>query len=168
MNNDKKFMRLALEEAETCLEDKILTVGAVLVVNGDVVGKSRKTMNHSYHTDHAETVLLRNYFKGKNVRRSDQHIALYTTLEPCIMCLGLILHLPINRLVYAASDPYGGACCIVCNKEHLPYRHQKESLEVVEGICELEAKEQLRRFLAVNEHKFYKDESNLLVRYILS
>ena len=161
-------MGIALEEAEKCLEQKILTVGAVLVVNGLVVGKCHKDNFHSYHTDHAETLLLRQYFKDRVVRRGNQTISIYTTMEPCMMCLGLMMHLPVDKLFYAAKDPYGGGCCILSHPHILPFRHQEKPMQVTSCLCENEAKNQLKRFLDVNEHDFYKDKNNLLVHYILS
>ena len=168
MNTDEHFIKAALEEAEKSLNLTLLPVGAVLVLENKIVAKAHKQDVHSYHTDHAEIMLLREYFQGKNLRRKNQHIALYTTLEPCMMCLGTILHLPISRLVYAAKDPYGGACCILNHPQLLPYRHQKNQIELVSCVCEDLAKMQLKKFLAITEEPFYQDRENLLVQYILS
>ena len=161
------FMQKALNEAQQSLDQKLLPVGAVLVIDNEVVAKAHKDETTSYHLDHAETLLVREYFKGKKVYRGDIDITLYTTLEPCMMCLGVILHLPINRLVYAAKDPYGGGCCIMDHRENLPIRHQN-NIEIIGGICEDEAKEQLREFLKITEQSFYKDTENPLVHYILN
>lgn len=165
--NHEFYMKIALKEAEKSLAIKVLPVGAVLVVDGEVVAKSHKDEKNSYHLDHAEISLVRDYFKGKNLKRDDHDISLYTTLEPCMMCLGTIMHLPIKNIIYAAHDPYGGGCCVLRSSD-LPFRHKKNPIEVRSEICEKESKELFKKFLEINESLFYKDETNPLVWYLLN
>lgn len=101
-------MKLAIKQAHKSFEKDLFPVGAILVVDDQAVLEASKDNSHSYHTDHAEIMLLRDFFKGKKIKRGQHNIELFTTLEPCLMCIGTILHLPINRLVYSATDPYGG------------------------------------------------------------
>ena len=102
-------MRLALELAAQAEAQGEVPVGAVVVVDGEVAGRG---YNHPIAacdpTAHAEIEALRNA-----ARESDNYrlagATLYSTVEPCIMCLGACLHARIDRLVYAASDPKVGA-----------------------------------------------------------
>lgn len=159
------YMQIALQEAEKSLAEKILPVGAVLVVDGEIVAQTHKGEMNSYHLDHAEILLVREYFKDKHLARGDHDIVLYTTLEPCMMCLGTIFHLPIRAVVYAAQDPYGGGCSIVSAVE-LPFRHKKNMLEVIPGICEFESKKIFKEFLKTTDIPFYQDTTNPLVKYL--
>lgn len=167
LEQDSVFMQEALKEAAISLQDKLLPVGAVLVIDGQIVARAHKDNAHSYHLDHAEIMVFRDYFKGKKFDRGDFMITLYTTLEPCIMCIGTLLHLPIQKIVYAASDPYGGGIEILKHSDILPLRHRDKIPQVVGGILEQDAKKQLRRFTEITEMPFYKDSENPLVRYIL-
>lgn len=160
IEQDVAFMQEALKESEKALQQQLLPVGAVLVINNEIVGRSHKDSAHSYHLDHAEIMLVRDYFKGKKIDRNQYQIALYTTLEPCIMCLGTILHLPVGKIVYAAKDPYGGGCGLLHHKELFPIRHHDKMPEVVEGVLEAEAKDQLKRYLEITDMPFYKDQEN--------
>jgi tRNA(adenine34) deaminase len=107
---DESFMRAALELAERAAAAGEVPVGAVVVREGEIVGRG---YNHpvSAHdpTAHAEIAALRD---------AAQHVGnyrlggcdLYVTLEPCAMCAGAILHARIARVIYGAADPKTGAC----------------------------------------------------------
>lgn len=83
-----------------------------------------------------------------------------------MMCLGVILHLPVNRIVYAAKDPYGGGIPILTSRE-LPLRHKKYDMPTVGGVRESEAKELFRKYVEISDVSFYKDTTNPLVAYFL-
>ena len=102
-------MRLALELA--CRAEALgeVPVGAVVVADGEVAGRG---FNHPIDacdpTAHAEIAALRDASRNlANYRLTGA--TLYSTVEPCIMCLGAALHARIGRLVYGASDPKVGA-----------------------------------------------------------
>ena len=164
---DYEIMRIALQEAEKCLVDNLLPVGSVLVVDGEIVAKAHKSQEHSYHLDHAEIMLVKDFFRGKTIHRKDHSISLYTTLEPCIMCLGTIMHLPISRIIYAARDPYGGGTSVLV-ENNLPVRHQKNKLEITPCICEKESKELIAKYIETTDSQFYRDQDNPFVSYILT
>ncbi|MEJ2612650.1 MAG: tRNA adenosine(34) deaminase TadA [Candidatus Thiodiazotropha sp.] len=106
---DKHFMQQALILAEKAESQDEVPVGAVLVRQGQVIGKgwNRPISSHD-PTAHAEIVALRD----AAVREGNYRLpgtTLYVTLEPCPMCAGAIVHARVNRVVYAAPDPKGGA-----------------------------------------------------------
>lgn len=104
-------MSLAIQQAEAAWRIGEVPVGAVVVdAQGQVVGVGyNRTITDSDPTAHAEVVAL---------RAAAQHLAnyrlpglsLYVTLEPCVMCIGAMLHARLDRVVYGASDPKTGAC----------------------------------------------------------
>jgi tRNA(adenine34) deaminase len=107
---DALYMRAALALAEDAGAQGEVPVGAVVVKDGEIVGRG---YNHpiSAHdpTAHAEVVALRDAAQRlRNYRLSG--CELYVTLEPCAMCAGAIMHARIARVVFGAADPKTGAC----------------------------------------------------------
>lgn len=107
---DTAFMRRALELArEAAAHDAEVPVGAVLVLDGRVIGEGRNRMiSANDPTAHAEIEALR--AAGRcvgNYRLTGA--TLYVTLEPCVMCAGALVHARVARVVYAAADPKTGA-----------------------------------------------------------
>jgi len=109
MNHDEKFMQHAIELAERAEQEGEVPVGAV-VVKDDVIiaeGWNRPIINHD-PTAHAEIQAMRAAAIAlDNYRLPDT--TLYVTLEPCLMCMGAIVHARIKRIVYGAADPRAGA-----------------------------------------------------------
>ena len=110
LDSDEKFMRLALHEAQKSIEMNEVPVGAIIVMNGEVISKSHnKSISQNDPTSHAEINALRNAAeKIGNYRLTGA--TLYATLEPCAMCYGAIIHSRISRLVFGAYDPKTGVC----------------------------------------------------------
>jgi tRNA(adenine34) deaminase len=112
---DESFMRAALGLAAEAAAMGEVPVGAVVVSNGEIVGRG---YNHpiAAHdpTAHAEITALRDAAQRLGNYRLGG-CELYVTLEPCIMCAGAILHARIARLIYGAPDPKTGACGSVAN-----------------------------------------------------
>ena len=112
-NRDKKFMLLALMQAKKSLLAKDYPVGAVLVIDRKVIDSKRNTVNSSgTWSGHAEAqIIFENSTLIKKAKRlnSNCQIELFSTLEPCLMCLGCALMNRINRIVYSCPDPRGGA-----------------------------------------------------------
>ena len=108
--SDDLFMREALELAERAGAGGEVPVGAVVVRDGEIIGRgyNRPIASHDA-TAHAEIMALREASQQlRNYRLGG--CELYVTLEPCVMCSGAIFHARIARLVYGASDPKTGAC----------------------------------------------------------
>jgi len=106
---DARHMDQALEEARRAAALDEVPVGAVVVLEGRVIGRGRNRMIADRDpTAHAEVVAIRAAAEvAGNYRLSGA--ALYTTIEPCAMCCGAALHARIGRLVYGAADPKTGA-----------------------------------------------------------
>lgn len=108
-------MALAIEEALKAEELGEVPVGAVVVYDGKVIGRGHNMpiKNHD-PSAHAEIIALRNAgLTNKNYRLPGATI--YITLEPCVMCVGAILHARLTRVVYGATDPKTGAAASVLN-----------------------------------------------------
>lgn len=107
--DDEKFMRLALEEAVKALAHDDIPVGAVLVKDGQVIasGKNERELLAS-PVAHAEVQALNAGAKA-NAHWNLTGTTLYVTLEPCPMCSGALVQARVEEVVYAATDPKGGA-----------------------------------------------------------
>ena len=108
-------MREALALAQRAWDAGEVPVGAVVVKNNEIIGRGFNKPIASFDpTTHAEIVALRVASQHlKNYRLVD--CELYVTLEPCMMCVGAMLHARLKRVVFGASDPKTGACGSVIN-----------------------------------------------------
>ncbi len=106
----KTFMQAAIEMANLAAQNNEVPVGAIVVKDGKVIGRggNQPIMQHD-PSAHAEMVALRDAGQTLNNYRLVD-CDLYVTLEPCVMCLGAILHARIANVYYGASDPKTGAC----------------------------------------------------------
>ena len=107
--DDNEFMGLALDLAREAGAAGEVPVGALVVVDGDIVGRgfNQPIVRHD-PTAHAEIMALRD----ASARLGNYRLpgsTLYVTLEPCAMCAGAILHARVGRIVFGASDPKTGA-----------------------------------------------------------
>jgi tRNA(adenine34) deaminase len=132
VSEDVSFLLEAMVEARLAEESGEVPVGAVLVFGGEVIGRGRnRVITDSDPTAHAEIVALRAAGAAKGNYRLEG-CTLYTTLEPCAMCAGAILHARLERLVYAAADPKAGACGSVL--EVLNHPRLNHRVEVLAGL----------------------------------
>jgi len=134
---DLDFMRLALAEAHAAEAAGEVPIGAVIVTPaGEIVGSgNNQVLRSSDPTAHAEIVALRaagRALENYRILTPQGGCTLYTTLEPCAMCAGAILHARIARLVFAARDPKAGACGSVLSVMNHPALNHR--VEVVEGV----------------------------------
>lgn len=106
---DQGFMRAALDLAREAAAADEVPVGAVLVVDGDIVGRgfNQPILRHD-PTAHAEIMALRDASALLGNYRLPGS-TLYVTLEPCVMCSGAIMHARVERVVFGARDPKTGA-----------------------------------------------------------
>lgn len=109
LEQDAAYMKQALKMARKAEDCGEVPVGAVVMLNGKIIAKGyNRPISLVDATAHAEIVSLRTAAKQlKNYRLPE--VTLYVTLEPCVMCLGAIMHFRIKRLVFGASDPKAGA-----------------------------------------------------------
>ncbi|MWV17297.1 tRNA adenosine(34) deaminase TadA [Pseudomonas sp. L-22-4S-12] len=107
-SQDERFMREALEQARLGAEQGEVPVGAVLVQDGEVIGRGFNCPISTHDPSaHAEMVAIRAAALDlRNYRLPGS--TLYVTLEPCSMCAGLIVHSRIARVVYGATEPKAG------------------------------------------------------------
>jgi tRNA(adenine34) deaminase len=143
-NDDAKFMALALDEARRAAAIGEVPVGAIIARDGTVIGEGHnQPIAANDPTAHAEIVALRAAAAAsKSYRLTDA--VLYVTLEPCVMCVGAMLHARITRLVYGARDEKAGALGSVYDigrDGRLNHR-----IEVVSGVMEAECGAILREF----------------------
>jgi len=149
-------MQHALELASKAQYEGEVPVGAVVVLDDKVIGEGCNQPISSHDpTAHAEVVALRHAAKELgNYRLVDA--TLYVTLEPCIMCIGAIMHARIRRLVFGASDPKAGAIqSIYTIPEDKKLNH---TIQVDSGILAKECGELLSNFFRRRreEHKKVK------------
>ena len=144
MNEDEKWMKIAIQEAIKAEKDDEVPVGAVLVKDGLVIAKAHnQPISTNDATAHAEIQLLREAGKKlKNYRLTGT--SLYVSLEPCAMCLGAIMHARIERLVFGAYDSKTGVCGSSENLiEANCFNHK---INLVSGVLENESKQLLKKF----------------------
>ncbi|GAC1502447.1 MAG: tRNA adenosine(34) deaminase TadA [Steroidobacteraceae bacterium] len=145
-SRDPDFMLRALALAQRAALDNEVPIGAVLVLDGEVIGEgwNRPIAGHD-PTAHAEIVALR---AGAERLRNYRllNTTLYATLEPCAMCIGAVLNARVSRLVFGAWDQKAGACGSVID---LP-RHPKlaHGLDAFGGVCSEQSTALLRNFFA--------------------
>jgi len=110
MTNDEKFMAEAVAEALKGLAEGEVPIGAVAVKDGQIVARGHNRRNAlSDITAHAEMVCLRN-LSAKGLDFDLSNITIYSTLEPCAMCTGTMIHYKIKRVVFGEIDIIAGAC----------------------------------------------------------
>lgn len=103
MNQDKKFMRMAFEQARISVENGDEPFGAVLVKDGEVAALGLCKINsESDPTYHAEAGLIRDFCHRAKVTDLSDY-TLYTSCEPCVMCAGYMVWSKLGRLVYSIS-----------------------------------------------------------------
>lgn len=109
LNIDELFMRLALKQARLAAKYDEVPVGAVLVIDNQVIarGYNKKEKNNDV-TSHAEIEVIRKASKKASSWRLED-ATIYVTLEPCSMCAGALLWSRVKRIVYGASEPKFGA-----------------------------------------------------------
>lgn len=137
-------MQSALREAERAFEEDEVPVGAVIVRDGQVVGKGHNQIERLKDpTAHAEIIAITAAANTIGDRRLEG-CTLYVTLEPCAMCAGAIVLARIPVLVFAAYDPKAGACGTLYNIVEDP--RLNHSVHVVPGVCDTESGALLKAF----------------------
>ncbi|HSW69848.1 MAG TPA: tRNA adenosine(34) deaminase TadA [Gammaproteobacteria bacterium] len=142
--NDEMWMKQAIQLAKTAALNQEVPVGAVLVLDHQVIGEGWNQPIQAHDPSaHAEIIALREgAAKIQNYRTVNA--ALYVTLEPCIMCVGAIVHARLKRVVYGAADPKTGAVSSVFHLgEEKQFNHR---VEYAGGLLAEECGELLRNF----------------------
>ena len=129
---DERFIEAALGEARAAASDGEVPVGAVVVLDGRIVGRGHNRVESAQDpTAHAEILAIGAAAQTVKSWRLDG-ATLYVTLEPCHMCAGAIVLARIPRLVYGARDPKAGACgSLAMVPQDLRLNHR---VEVIPGV----------------------------------
>ncbi|SDC10492.1 tRNA adenosine(34) deaminase TadA [Halanaerobium congolense] len=145
MEDDIKYMQMALAEARKAYQRAEVPIGAVVVCNDQVVGRGFNLREQTQDpTSHAEMIALREAAANEDSWRLED-CQLYVTLEPCPMCAGAILQSRIKRLVYGASDPKAGAVRSLYQLlDDNRFNHQVEEVEA--GVLQKESAQLLKDF----------------------
>jgi tRNA(adenine34) deaminase len=143
---DEHFMRLALREASRALEHDDIPVGAVVVVDGEVIGTGHNERElRADPTAHAELLALREAARSLGSWRVLDSV-LYITLEPCAMCAGAIVLARVPRVVFGTTDPKAGAAGSVFDILDEPRLNHRPAVQ--SGLLAQEAADLLRSFFA--------------------
>ncbi len=155
MGEHVAWMREALTEAEKACALGEVPVGAVVVRDGEVIGRGhnlRETLLDS--SAHAEILALREAARKLGDWRLTG-CTLYVTIEPCPMCAGALVQFRVSRLVYGARDPKAGAVDSLVDLVRDPrFNHR---VEVISGVLEEECRAVIQRFFRGLREK--KDDS---------
>jgi tRNA(adenine34) deaminase len=139
-------MRLALREASRALEHDDVPVGAVIVLDGEVIGAGHNERElRSDPTAHAEMIALR---QAATAIRSWRILGavMYVTLEPCSMCAGALVLARLPRVVFGAADPKAGAAGSVLDLLDVPQLNHRPDHQG--GLLAEDSAELLRAFFA--------------------
>src|ERR1700759_5218507 len=144
MTADLELMRAALDEARAAEAAGEVPIGAVVLFDGEIVAHGQnRVLRDNDPTAHAEVVALRAAAHAiGNYRLTG--CTLVSTLEPCAMCAGAMIHARIDRLVFAADDPKAGAAGSVLQVlNHAALNHQ---MTIDRGLLAGDSKAVLREF----------------------
>ena len=144
-------MRMALELAHEAEAADEVPVGAVIVFDGNVIGRGRNApIERSDPTAHAEILALREACAAVGNYRLEGAI-LYTTLEPCVMCAGALVAARIKKVIFGARDLRFGGVRSKFQIADSPLLNHR--VEITEGVLAVECVELLRDFFDVQRRK---------------
>jgi tRNA(adenine34) deaminase len=137
-------MAAALEEAGRARDAGEVPIGAVVAVEGEIVARGfNQPIGSGDPTAHAEIIAIREAARRVgNYRLTGATLAV--TIEPCLMCVGALIHARIGTLVFGAAEPRSGAVVSTVRAGELPGHNHR--FEVVSGVCEAECRELMQEF----------------------
>lgn len=141
---DEYWMQEALLEASQAAARGEVPVGAIAVAHNEVIARAHNMREETHNPlDHAELLLLRKIAREHGDWRFND-IAVYATCEPCIMCMGALIHARVPRLVFGCFEPKTGACGSLYDfSTDTRLNHQ---IEVVPGVLHDQCALQMREF----------------------
>jgi len=144
MSEPERLMGVALQQAALAGEAGEVPIGAVVSIDGEIVGRGfNQPIRAGDPTAHAEIVALRDAAQRVgNYRLTGA--TLCVTIEPCLMCVGALVHARIGTLVYGATEPKSGAVVSSVRGGELPGLNHR--FEVVAGVREDECRELMQAF----------------------
>ena len=142
--NHERWMREALSLAQQAAEADEVPVGAIVVHNGELIGRGfNQPIRSCDATAHAEIVAIRSASQFRNNYRLPG-TTLYVTIEPCTMCLGAMVHARIDRLVFGATEPRAGA--VVSQGSLIEASYFNHQLSFVDGVLAEECSSLMQSF----------------------
>jgi len=145
------YMGLALKEAEKAFSADEVPVGAVLIDHeGTILSEAfNQTISQHDPTAHAEISVLRKAgTKIKNYRFVNT--TLYVTVEPCVMCMGAIIHSRVSHVVFGTPDPkWGAAGSLYAFQDDLRFNHQPR---ITQGVCKKQCRQLMVDFFKQKRH----------------
>lgn len=144
LSTDERFMQLALEEARLAADEGEVPIGAVVVCDGAVVTRAHnrreQDLDPSAHAEFAAMVAASQALERWRLTGC----TVYVTLEPCLMCAGLMVNSRIDRCVYGAPDPKGGALGTLFDVSH--DERLNHEFVVTSGVLQEECAQVLKDF----------------------
>lgn len=141
---DIYFMEIAINEAKKAFKRGEVPVGAVIVINDEIISKAHNRVELTLDpTAHAEILAVRKATRKINNWRLSGAI-LYVTKEPCVMCAGMMVSSRLSKLVYGCSDPKRGAVKSIY--QILSDRRLNHQVDVFSGLLEDECAMLLKDF----------------------
>jgi tRNA(adenine34) deaminase len=137
-------MREALDQARLALAAGEVPIGAVAVAGDRVIARAfNQPIGACDPTAHAEVLVLREAARAiGNYRLTD--LTVYVTLEPCLMCVGALVHARVSELVYGAAEPKSGALVSTVQGRELPGLNHR--FAVTGGILEADCRNLIQQF----------------------
>ncbi len=151
MDSHEPFMRAALAEAMKACDAGEVPVGAVVVLDGNIVGRGfNQPISSTDPTAHAEIVALRDAARAIGNYRLVGTM-LYVTIEPCLMCVGAMVHARVGTLVFGALEPKAGAVTSTAQAHENPALNHR--LAVIGGVLEGECREVIQEFFRIRREE---------------
>ncbi|MGE4498319.1 MAG: nucleoside deaminase [Deferribacterales bacterium] len=143
-DDDIKFMRLAMEQAEEARAEGEVPIGAVVVKDGVVIGRGRNAKAVAKTaTSHAEIIAIEDASRNTGDWRLDE-CSLYVTVEPCLMCAGTIIHSRIRNVVFGVPEPKFGGVISLANTFDIQGLNHRVNYK--HGLFQDEIREMLKSF----------------------
>jgi len=164
--NYEYIMVKALDQAKKALAAGEFPVGCVMVHQDKILATGYRkgtTGDFPNEIDHAEMIALKRLIDLK-VNTDKNRIVLFTTLEPCLMCIGALILSGISEIVYAYEDVMGGGT--KCDLTELPPLYKNHRISIVPNILRKESLKLFKTFFQNPENSYWR--GSLLARYTLS
>jgi tRNA(adenine34) deaminase len=163
--NYEYFMKKALDQARKALDAGEFPVGCVLVHQNRILatGARKGSMgNFPNEIDHAEMIALK-CLADMEIHKDKKEMVLFTTMEPCLMCLGALILSGISKVVYAYEDVMGGGTG--CNLAGLTPLYRNQKISIVPHILRQQSLELFKAFFQNPENSYWR--GSLLAEYTL-
>jgi tRNA(adenine34) deaminase len=158
--SDSVFMQLALDQAKVALANQWIPVGAVFVHRGHVVAHGVKSGHTHTLWDHAEHNGCYEALWSREGPKNLKDFTVYSTLEPCLICISMLITTRVSRIVFACEDPYSSGRGLLENPGVLPGRFKTERPICEGGILREESRALLRDYFNAQKDTGRENWSN--------